>query len=356
MSSAARGRRGSGGRGARGVRRLPTPVLAALTLPVCAGLALGIAAPSMAAPPASSAASSAAQLRTDQVGYLPADTKVAYLMAPKAITGENYQVVNSSGTAVAKGAVNAKSRGSWNSAYPDVYPIDFSSVSTPGTYHVVVSGAVSAKSDTFKVETAAQLYAPLVAGGVNFFQNQRDGADVIPGALNRKPSHLNDRSATVYKDPTFQSGGSDQIVGSSLTKIGGPVDVSGGWFDAGDYLKFTFTTAYADSLLYAAARSLGAAAPASLTAEAQYGTSWLDRMWNPATKTLYLQVGIGSGNETTFFGDHDLWRLPQADDSDTTSGDQYAAAHRPVFEAAAPGAEIDPDIVGRVAAAFALAA
>ncbi len=356
MSSAARGRRGSGGRGARGVRRLPTPVLAALTLPVCAGLALGIAAPSMAAPPASSAASSAAQLRTDQVGYLPADTKVAYLMAPKAITGENYQVVNSSGTAVAKGAVNAKSRGSWNSAYPDVYPIDFSSVSTPGTYHVVVSGAVSAKSDTFKVETAAQLYAPLVAGGVNFFQNQRDGADVIPGALNRKPSHLNDRSATVYKDPTFQSGGSDQIVGPSLTKIGGPVDVSGGWFDAGDYLKFTFTTAYADSLLYAAARSLGAAAPASLTAEAQYGTSWLDRMWNPATKTLYLQVGIGSGNETTFFGDHDLWRLPQADDSDTTSGDQYAAAHRPVFEAAAPGAEIDPDIVGRVAAAFALAA
>jgi hypothetical protein len=327
-----------------------------LTLVVCAGLAIGVAAPSMAAPPASSAASSAAQLRTDQVGYLPTDTKVAYLMTSKAITGESYQVLNASGTAVVKGTVNAKSRGSWNSAHPDVYPIDFSTVSTPGMYHVVASGAVSAKSDTFQVETAAELYAPLVAGGVNFFQNQRDGADVIPGTLNRKPSHLNDKSATVYKDPTFQSGGSDVIVGSSLTKIGGPVDVSGGWFDAGDYLKFTFTTAYADSLLYSAARSLGASAPASLTAEAAYGTSWLNKMWNPTTKTLYLQVGIGSGNETTFFGDHDLWRLPQADDSDTASGDRYAAAHRPVFEAAAPGAKIDPDIVGRVAAAFALAA
>jgi endoglucanase len=354
--AAKRESRGPGGR-ARGVRRLRNPLVAtALTLPVCAGLAIGIAGPSMAAPPASSAATSAAQLRTDQVGYLTTDTKVAYLMAPKAITGENYQVVNSSGTAVAKGTVNAKSRGSWNTAYPDVYPIDFSSVSAPGTYHVVASGAVAATSDTFKVETAAELYAPLVAGGVNFIQNQRDGADVIAGALNRKPSHLNDKSATVYKDPTFQSGGSDQIVGSSLTKIGGPVDVSGGWFDAGDYLKFTFTTAYTDALLYSAARSLGASAPASLTAEAQYGTSWLDKMWNPATKTLYLQVGIGSGNETTFFGDHDLWRLPQADDSDSTSGDQYAAAHRPVFEAAAPGAKIDPDIAGRVAAAFALAA
>ena len=41
-------------------------------------------------------------------------------------------------------------------------------------------------------------------------------------------------------------------------------------------------------------------------------------MWDQTTKTLYLQVGIGSGNDAgTFYGDHDLWRLPQADDGDT---------------------------------------
>jgi glycosyl hydrolase family 9/cellulase-like Ig domain-containing protein len=347
---------GAGPRSGSRHRGLRSPAVASLlTLPVCAGVAIGVALPG-SAQAAVPAASSAAQLRTDQVGYLTGDTKIAYLMAPKAISGESYSVLNSSGTTVAKGSVAAKSRGSWSSAYPDVYPIDFSAVTASGTYHVVAGGAVSATSDTFKVETAAELYGPLVTGGVNFFQNQRDGSNVLSGPLNRKPSHLNDASAAVYRDPTFQSGGSDVIVGSGLTKIGGPVDVSGGWFDAGDYLKFTFTASYADSLLYSAARALGGSAPASLTAEAQYGTSWLDKMWNPATKTLYLQVGIGSGNETTFFGDHDLWRLPQADDSDTTSGDQYAAAHRPVFEAAAPGAKIDPDIVGRVAAAFALAA
>jgi hypothetical protein len=318
---------------------------------LCAGVGL-------AASGSAHAAAAAAQLRTDQVGYLAADTKVAYLMSPKALSGsaETYSVVNSAGKTVAKGTVAAKSRGSWNSAYPDVYPIDFSGVTASGTYHVAVSGTVAASSDSFKIESADSLYGAMVADGVTFFQNQRDGADVIAGALNRKPSHLHDASASVYQDPTFESGGSDVIVGSSLKRIGGPVDVSGGWFDAGDYLKFTFTASYSDSLLYAAARSLGPSAPASLTAEARYGTSWLDKMWNPATKTLYLQVGIGSGNETTFFGDHDLWRLPQADDSDTTAGDQYAAAHRPVFEAAAPGARIDPDVVGRVAAAFALAA
>lgn len=322
-----------------------------LSLTVCAGAGL-------AGSGSAHAAASAAQLRTDQVGYLAGDTKVAYLMSPKALSSsaETYSVVDSAGKTVAKGAVAAKSRGSWNSAYPDVYPIDFSGVTASGSYHVTVAGTVSASSDTFKIESAHALYGAMVAGGVTFFQNQRDGADVIAGALNRKPSHLNDASASVYQAPTFESGGSDVIVGSSLKRIGGPVDVSGGWFDAGDYLKFTFTTSYADSLLYAAARSLGSAAPASLTAEARFGTSWLDKMWNPATKTLYLQVGIGSGNETTFFGDHDLWRLPQADDSDTTAGDQYAAAHRPVFEAAPPGAKIAPDVVGRVAAAFALAA
>ena len=91
-----------------------------------------------------------------------------------------------------------------------------------------------------------------------------------------------------------------------MHRIGGPVDVEGGWFDAGDYLKFTFTAAYADGLLYAAARALGSRAPASLLSEARYGTRWLNEMWHPRTRTLYLQVGIGSGNETTFFGDHDL--------------------------------------------------
>jgi endoglucanase len=330
-------------------RRPDRRALTALT--VGAGLVLAVM------PLTYAQAATAGRLRIDQVGYATGDTKIAYLMTSAAVSGEKYQVVDSAGTAVASGTVTTTSRGSWNSAYPDVYPINFSSVTANGTYHLVTSGAVGATSDTFQIAGAASLYNTLVSDGVTFFQNQRDGSNVIAGPLNRKAAHLNDASASVYKDPTFKSGGNgDVISGSSLTKIGGPVDASGGWSDAGDYLKFTFTTSYGDDLLYSAARALGSSAPASLTAEAQYGTTWLNKMWNSSTKTLYLQVGIGSGNETSFYGDHDLWRLPQADDSDTSSMDSYAAAHRPVFEAAAPGAKIDPDIVGRVAAAFALAA
>jgi endoglucanase len=300
-------------------------------------------------------------LRVDQDGFLPTDAKYAYLMASAPLSGETYQVVNSSGATVLAGSVTTDSRGSWNSAYPDVYPIDFTAITQLGTYNVLASGPVQISSDPFQIETASDLYGPLVLDGVNFFENQRDGADQATTTLDRQPSHQNDASATVYEDPHFIAGSDggtgDQIKGD-LVPIAGhpPVNVEGGWFDAGDYLKFTFTASYADDLLYAADLALGSAAPSALTTEAQYGAEWLNQMWDPTTETLYLQVGIGEGNETSYFGDHDLWRLPQVDDSNTNPADYYAAPHRPVFEAAAPGQLISPDLVGRVAAAFAFAA
>ncbi|HJP75024.1 MAG TPA: glycoside hydrolase family 9 protein [Pseudonocardiaceae bacterium] len=335
---------------ASGLRRPGPTKRAAMAVTLAAGVAIAVL-------PSCAFAATTGQLRVDQVGYLPADTKIAYLMASASVSGEKYQVLNASGAAVAGGTVSGTSRGSWNAKYPDVYPIDFSSVTANGTYHVAVSGGVTATSDTFQIENAADMYGSLVTNGVRFYQNQRDGSDVIAGPLGRKPAHLNDANASVYQDPHFKSGGNgDVITDKTLTRIAGPVDVSGGWFDAGDYLKFTFTASYADDLLYSSELALGASAPASLSAEAAFGTQWLNKMWNPATKTLYLQVGIGTGNNSSFSGDHDLWRLPQADDTDSNKLDVYAAKNRPVFEAAAPGAKIDPDVVGRVAAAFAFAA
>ncbi|MGH3158187.1 MAG: cellulase N-terminal Ig-like domain-containing protein, partial [Streptosporangiaceae bacterium] len=207
---------------------------------MAAVVSLGIAGAVMV--PAVASAATTGLVRTDQDGYLPTDTKIAYLMASGSLSGETYQVLNSSGTAAVSGSVTTTSRGSWNSAYPDVYPIDFSTVTAPGTYHVTVSGPVSASSDTFGVQSASSLYGPLVSDGVNFFENQRDGSDQVSTTLNRQPSHLNDASATVYETPTFVAGSDggtgDQIKGNLVPVSGAsPVDAEGGWFDAGDYLK-----------------------------------------------------------------------------------------------------------------------
>ncbi len=295
-------------------------------------------------------------IRVDQLGYLPGEVTHAALMTSAPVHRPTFQVVDGAGRAVRSGHVSAASLGRWNAAFPAVYDINVGSIKRPGSYRVLVHGAVSARSLPFRIQSATALYGRLVKDGVSFDQVQRDGADVIAGALHRRPAHLNDRRATVYAWPHFQRD-SDTITDAKLTPIGGPVDVSGGWADAGDYLKITHTSAYNDVLLYASARALGRAAPPALVREARFGQQWLSRMWDAKSKTLYIQVGIGSGNEAgTFLGDHDLFRLPQADDGDTAPAEQLAAAHRPVFAAAAPGRPISPNLAGRVAAAFALAA
>jgi hypothetical protein len=119
-----------------------------------------------------------------------------------------------------------------------------------------------------------------------------------------------------------------------------PVDVEGGWHDAGDYIKFTGTTAYALSVELMALRdhagALGAAGDA-FASELRWGLDWLLKM--VAGPELYHQVG-GEG-------DHDPgWRLP---DGDTQKAIE-AYDHRPVFRMA-PGR--GRNILGRSAAAFA---
>jgi endoglucanase len=302
----------------------------------------------------------AAEVRVDSVGFLPRDVKRAYLMTDHAVSGVSYTVLDSHGATAWSGTVSGTSRGHWSAAYPDVYQLEFSGLHKAGSYQVTVSGPVTATSQPFSIESAKALYGRVLANGIKFFQVQRDGANQVAGPLHRKPSHLNDKHAAVYELPDFpHPNGSDTIRGKHLTRVPSHavINAEGGWFDAGDFLKFTHTAAYADVLLYASERALGSAAPPALGREARHGETWLRRMWHEKSRTLYLQVGIGTGNRAgTFYGDHDLWRLPQSDDHNTSHRDRYATAHRPVFRAAPPGHLISPNLVGRVSAAFALAA
>jgi endoglucanase len=190
----------------------------------------------------------------------------------------------------------------------------------------------------FRVATRQALFRTLVEDTVHFFQVQRDGADV-PRRLDRKPSHLTDRHATVYATPVFEGDGGD-VPAAPLEPIGGPVDVEGGWFDAGDFVKFTHAIAYSVAELLLVQRGLHPRSHA-LAAETRHGLRWLDKVWDQRHKTLYAQVGLGTGSERFgFVGDHDVWRLPEADDAlRVRPGDaEYFIKYRPVFRAAPPGA------------------
>jgi len=314
-------------------------------------------------PAAGGAATAAAErapvlVRVPQAGALTGVPLHAYVMSPNPLRGERFQLLDGSGHVVRSGPLGG-SAGKWNAAYRAVQPVDLGVLQDTGTYRVRILGSVTATSPAMPVGRPAAVSAKLTQDGTSFFTVQRDGRDVVPGILDRKPSHLLDRTATVYAPPKFVDPDTDELAAPLQPLAGvGPRDVEGGWFDAGDYLKFTQTASYSlDATLIALRDSPSAGA--ALRAETGHGLQWLDKMWDQSTGTLYAQVGIGSGSEKLgIWGDHDVWRLPEADDAaDPAPGSQtYFVSHRPLFAANRPGQRITPNLAGRTAAAFALAA
>jgi hypothetical protein len=303
-----------------------------------------------------SPASAAPQIRVNQVGYQPNAPKAAYVMLPARVASVPFTVRNARGTVVYRG-VSRDDLGGWNSRYKAVYLLSLSGLHRPGTYRVQ---AVSAVSPAFRIASGAVLYGPLVDNAVRYFTSERDGPDVEPAVLDRQPANLTDARAYVYSAPRYDS--NDNLVGA-LKRVGGPVNVSGGWFDAGGgYEKFGYTASYADALMLIAARDNPGSSPA-LEPEAEFGLQWMAKLWNPKQRVLYMQVGIGNGNASnTIQGDYNFWFLPQQEDRlDVAKGanpgpSAYYVKYRPVFEAAAPGHPVSPDLAGRYAADFALGA
>ncbi|MEU4690822.1 glycoside hydrolase family 9 protein [Actinoplanes sp. NPDC023714] len=319
--------------------------------------ALLLSGGSLAVTAASASAAVASYIRLNQVGYPADQPKTAYLLGTAAQAGTAFSVVAADGSTAATGTVGG-SRGGWNTGYTGVLPIDFSGLTTPGRYTIRIAGVT--ESPPFEIKGKADLYAPVAGTMTRFFQAQRDGQNVIAGALGRRPSHLADASATVYQVPAYAGTEDwDDTIDGGMTPISGApkVDVAGGWFDAGDYLKFTHTTAYAVGALLIAQRS--GSADAGRGAEIEHAMGWLDKMWDENSGVLYAQIGIGGGNEQgDFIGDHWDWRLPEADDTvtDAPGTGSYYLRYRPVLRANAPGASLSPNLAGRVAAAFALSA
>ena len=296
-----------------------------------------------------------AYIRVNQVGYGSSATKRAYLMSTAAETGATFAVKNSSGTTVFSAPVGT-SLGAWGT-FGSVYALDFNSVSTAGTYTIAVASPVAATSPAFKIDTAANLYATPLANSLFYFETSRDGPNYIPNVLRTAPGHVNDQSAKAYLSPTFNR----KDNAGPLTATGAVLDASGGWWDAGDYLKFVQTHTYVVALMLVGVRDfpgqLGSGSSASnFTAEATFGLDWLQKMWVDSSKTLYYQVGVASGGHS-YVGDHDIWRLPQADDTYQGCASPYQfICHRPVLQntAGGAGAAISPNLAGRLAADFAL--
>ena len=315
----------------------------------------------------------AAYVRVNQVGYVSKAAKRAYLMASAVETGATFEVKSSTGSTVFGPAAIGANLGSWSTSYPDLYALDFDSLTTAGTYTISVSGPIAATSPSFKVDTAANVYTGALSNSLFFYQNERDGPNFISTALRTAAGHLNDQSAKVYVTPNVNNNGrfSGDLTAATFNGTQPVINGEGGWWDAGDYMKFVQTHSYTVALMLVGVRDfpnqMGATGVTQnglhFTDEAKFGLDWLQEMWDDTHEILYYQMAIGNGNSQTV-SDHDIWRLPQADDTygGCTSLYRYIC-HRPVFVNPAAlnssnqiqtGAKISPNLAGRLAADFAL--
>lgn len=275
-------------------------------------------------------------------------------MSKTSESGAVFRVISSSGEIEFSAPVGA-SLGVWGKF--NVYALDFL-VGQPGSYTIEVHGPASANSPKFPIGMPERLYSAALANALNFYQNERDGSGFIKTPLRNASGHLNDKHAPAFASPQFDA---NDLILNDLKPTGISVDALGGWWDAGDYLKFVQTHSYTVALMLIGVRDFpkqmgSAAGSADFTNEAKFGLDWLLKMWDVDSETLYYQVGIGTDflNNPNLLSDHDLWRLPQDDDSfGGTDPTLRYVRHRPVFAAGPAGSKISPNLAGRMAASFA---
>ncbi|MCW3100879.1 MAG: glycoside hydrolase family 9 [Chthonomonadaceae bacterium] len=253
----------------------------------------------------------------NQVGYLPDEPKRTVVTTTEPLTSPTFHVVEEK-TAVVRYAGeltpvhHAKSRA-------QDWIADFSVFRRPGRYRIRLAGGTL--SPPFGI--GAAIYADLFPMMESYFGIQQCGPQSSPL---RKPCHLD--------DGIIRGGPRD----------GQPFDATGGWHDAGDYLKFVETTSYAVALLLLACDlhpqlvtdRAGTSPLSPLLIQAKVGLDWLLKM-HPTPHEFYYQVGDKN--------DHNRWRLPENDSKEALKSWHV----RPVFFG------IGANLAGRTTAAFAMA-
>lgn len=259
----------------------------------------------------------------NQVGFLPADPKHAVIAATGPLASPGFSIVDDAivpGTRH-RGKVALRPMNVPREApFQTFYAADFDAFNLPGRYRLRLADGRLSEPFTIGKDAYHQLI-PLV---LQYFDTQRCG------------KHPSLAHGTCHADDGIAVGG---------PRDGQHIDASGGWHDAGDYLKFVETTSYVAGLLTTTCErylempldSSARQTMQTLLSHARVGLEWLLKM-HPAPDEFYYQVG----NET----DHDTWRLPEKD----TSANNPTWKARPVFFG------VGANLAGRVAASLAVAA
>jgi endoglucanase len=182
-------------------------------LPVVAALVIGASNPVPA-------------IRLNQLGFLPDTTKRA-VVATESTVPLRWRVLDANGRTAAEGRTTVI--GADAASGDRVHLVSFDGVTAPGTYRIEVAGQTSR---TFAVRTG--LYAPLASAALNFFYQNRAGIPIearyAGGAQWARPAGHPKEVAPCFK-------GADER-GTVWPGCSYTLDVTGGWYDAGDHGKY----------------------------------------------------------------------------------------------------------------------
>lgn len=162
----------------------------------------------------------------NQIGFRP-DTAKRAIVAHDGTTPLPWQVIDADGRTVAEG--QTVPFGADAASGDMVHQIDFSRVTTPGTYRLRVDGRTS---HAFAI--AADTYRPLARAALNFFYQQRAGMP-IEARFAGGPQWA--RAAGHPREVVTGFKGRD-LAGTDWPGCPYTRDVTGGWYDAGDQGKY----------------------------------------------------------------------------------------------------------------------
>lgn len=241
-------------------------------------------------------------IRYNQKGYHLIQRKEIIILSTTNATNEKW-TIKQNDQLILEGTLGNSIAGKGDYVPTDFsYLIDFSSIQTEGTYTFEIKG------QNVKINIKDYVYQDLAKEVLRTFRVRRSGST---DALDHQISHTKDNSCKVY-----ERNGTDNTKWVKSSTIA-DVDMLGGWYDAGDYIKFTLTTAYSAYFLLKShetapeiftLKKMSKTTYTDLLDEAKHGLDFLMKTF-PNDNTFIIQVGG--------YQDHEVGsRLPENDQLD----------------------------------------
>ncbi len=236
-------------------------------------------------------------IRVNQVGYLLEDGKQAIAFSTSDLAGKKFQVVTAEkGKRASKRLKIPASSGTYGD-FGFHHILDFSSIDKPGRYKIQIRGT---KIESLPINIGNDVYAEAHEITLDYIRQQRCGYNPFYNEV----CHKRDGKSAYGPMPD-----------------GTYVDVSGGWHDAGDHLRYLLTSSNTVCRMLMAYREnptvfddehnalgqIGSNGIPDILDESRWGLEWMLRM-HPETDQLFHQVADDR--------DHIGFKMPFLDSAD----------------------------------------